>query len=59
MVDQRRKELSDTGKGRPCEVRGEANCPVASEQRQEVYFISHLLSLLKSSAGVGGGRKKA
>lgn len=61
MVDEHRKEISDRGKGRPCEVRGKGSwfSPVTSEQGQGVCFISYLLSLSKSSAGVGMVGEKA
>lgn len=54
------KEISDKGKGRPCEVRGKASwfSPVTSEQGQGVCFIC-LLSLFKSPAGVGMVGEKA
>lgn len=55
VVDTHRKGINDKGKGRPYEVRGKAGwlSPVASEQGQEVDFISHPLSLFKLSVGVG------
>lgn len=57
--DKQRTEISDKGKGSPCEVRGKVSWlrPVASEQGQGIYFISHLLSLFKSPTRVGGGKK--